>query len=102
MVSRTALTIVGVIAGALIGWFTAPRPAVDISVGGVNIQVEGSGGGGSMTATDQEGGGVSVDIHKPGGFLPDPATRALVLAVIGGVVGFGIGSVAGRNRAKGV
>jgi hypothetical protein len=88
--------VVGLIAGAAVGWFTAPRPAVDIHVGGVNIKVDGSGGG-TMKASDQDGT-MAVEIDKPGGFLNDPATRAIVFAVIGGAIGFGAGTIAGGRK----
>ena len=95
---KGTLLVIGLIVGGAIGWFTAPRPAVDINVGGVSIQVDGSGGGGSMTASDQDGK-MQVEIAKPGGFLPDPATRAAVFAAIGGIIGLGIGFL--KDRRKG-
>ena len=96
--SKGMLLVLGLIVGGAIGWFTAPRPAVDINVGGVNIQVDGSGGGGSMKASDQDGK-MQVEIAKSGTFLSDPATRAGVFALIGGVAGLGIGFL--RDRRKG-
>ena len=44
---KGTLLVVGLIVGGALGWFTAPKPAVDIKVGGVSIEVDGSGGGGS-------------------------------------------------------
>ena len=93
---KGSLLVIGLIVGGAIGWFTAPRPAVDIHVGGVSIQVDGKGGGGSMKASDQDGK-MQVEIAKPGGFLPDPATRAAVFAVIGGIIGLGIGLLKDRR-----
>lgn len=97
--ARGALIVAGLIVGGAIGWFTAPRPAVDIHVGGVSIKVDGSGDGGTMRASDRDGA-MQVEIGKPGGLLVDPATRTLIFAVVGGIVGFGIGSLTdGRKRA---
>ena len=93
---KGTLLVIGLIVGGALGWFTAPKPAVDINVGGVSIQVDGSGGGGSMKASDQ-GGTMQVEIAQPGGFLPDPATRAAVFAVVGGILGFGIGFLKDRR-----
>lgn len=95
--SKGTLLIVGLIVGGAIGWFTAPKPAVDIHVGGVSIQVEGSGGGGTMKASDRDGA-MEVEIGKPSGLLVDPAKRAGVFAVIGGVVGLGIGFLTDRRK----
>ena len=95
---KGTLLVIGLIVGGAIGWFTAPRPAVDINVGGVSIQVDGRGGGGSMKASDQDGK-MQVEIAKPGGFLPDPTTRAAVFAVIGGILGLGVGFL--RDRRTG-
>ena len=100
MNTRGTLLVVGLLAGAAVGWFTAPRPAVDIHVGGVNIKVEGSGGGGSMKASDGDGT-MAVEIEKPGGFLTDPATRTLAFAIVGGAIGFGAGTIAGGRRKTG-
>ncbi len=97
MSSKVKLLVLGIVVGGAIGWFTAPRPAVDISVGGVNVQVAGSEGGGSMKATDQ-GGSMQVAIGQPGGFLPDAGTRTAVFAVIGGIIGLGAGFLADRRR----
>jgi len=91
------LLVIGLIAGGAVGWFTAPTPAVDIHVGGVNIQVDGSGGGGTMKATDRDGA-MQVEIGKPSGWLSDPASRTGVFAVIGGVVGLGIGFLTDRRK----
>lgn len=97
--AKGALIVVGLIVGGAIGWFTAPKPAVDIQVGGVNIKVDGSGGGGTMKASDRDGA-MQVEIGKPSGLLVDPASRALIFAAVGGIVGLGIGFVTdGRKRA---
>ena len=95
--AKGTLIVVGLIAGGALGWFTAPRPAVDIYVGGLNVQVDGTGGGGTMTASDRDGA-MRVEIGKPGGVLVDPATRALIFAAAGGIVGLGLGFLTDRRK----
>ena len=95
--AKGTLIVVGLIAGGALGWFTAPRPAVDIHVGGLNVQVDGTGGGGTMTASDRDGA-MRVEIGKPGGVLVDPATRALIFAAAGGIVGLGLGFLTDRRK----
>jgi hypothetical protein len=98
-VSRNTLLVIGLIVGAAVGWFTAPRPAVDINVGGVNIQVEGDKSGGSISATGNgDSMEVSVGKRSPSVFA-EPGWRALIFAVIGGVVGLLISTFTGRRKA---
>lgn len=98
MSSKVTLLVVGLIVGGAIGWFTAPRPAVDINVGGVSLQVEGDKAGGTMMATD-DGGSMKVQVGEPSGFLPDPVQRTAIFAVIGGILGLGMGFLADRRKA---
>lgn len=99
MSSKVTLLVVGLIVGGAIGWFTAPRPAVDINVGGVSLQVEGDNAGGTMMATEDDGGSMKVQVGAPTGFLPDPVQRTAVFAVIGGILGLGMGFLADRRKA---
>lgn len=94
---KTMLLVIGLIVGGAIGWFTAPRPAVDINLGGVNIQVEGDQGGGSVSATGN-GDAVQVQVGQPGSPLSQPGWRALIFAVIGAAIGYGAGAVIERRN----
>jgi hypothetical protein len=94
---KTLLLIIGLVIGGAIGFFTAPRPAVDINVGGVNIQVQGDEGGGSVSATGDQGGeGVQVKVGQPSP-MSQPGWRALIFAVVGAVIGYGAGAVLERR-----
>jgi hypothetical protein len=94
---KTMLLIIGLIVGGAIGFFTAPRPAVDINVGGVNIQVQGDEGGGSVSATGEVSDGeVAVQVGQPSP-MSQPGWRALVFAVIGAAIGYGAGAVLERR-----
>lgn len=93
---KALFLIVGLVVGGAIGWFTAPAPAVDIKVGPVSVQVQGDAQGGSVSATDTAGGGVQVAVGNPG-FLADRNQRTGVFAVIGGILGLGMGFLAGRR-----
>jgi hypothetical protein len=97
-VSRVSLLIIGLVLGAIVGYVTLPRPAVDINVGGVNIQVEGDKSGGSVTASG-EGDGMKVAIGDRTSVLADPLWRTVIFAVIGGVLGLLISAIRGRKRA---
>ena len=94
---KTMLLLIGLVVGGAIGFFTAPQPAVDINVGGVNIQVQGDEGGGSMSATGNEtDGGVQVQVGQPS-LMSQPGMRALIFALIGAAIGFGAGAVLERR-----
>ena len=98
--NRSALLlVVGVIVGGAIGWFTAPKPAVDISVGGVKIQVQGDKGGTSMTAKDTGGGAMQVQVGERSSLLSDPLWRTVLFAAIGGGLGLVLAGVMGRRAA---
>jgi hypothetical protein len=99
MSAKVTLLVVGLIVGGVIGWFTAPRPAVDINVGGVSLQVEGGTSGGTMMATEDDGGSMKVQVGGPSGFLSDPVQRTAIFAVIGGILGLGMGFLADRRQA---
>lgn len=90
--------VVGLLLGGAIGFFTAPQPAVDINVGGVNIQVQGDEGGGSVSATGNgSDGGVAVQVGQPSP-MSQPGWRALIFAIIGGALGYGAGVLTNRRR----
>ncbi|MEO8668768.1 MAG: hypothetical protein ABI399_09645 [Bauldia sp.] len=95
---RTTLLVIGLIVGGAIGWFTAPRPAVDINVGGVNIQVQGDKSGGSVTA-NENGDSMQVSVgDRSSSLLAQPGWRALIFAIVGGIVGLVISAVIGRRK----
>jgi hypothetical protein len=73
--------ILGLVAGALGGYVTRPESA-EIKLPGVNIEVTGTGtasGNGALTS--------------------DQLTHIGIFALIGGIVGLGVGFIAGRGRA---
>jgi hypothetical protein len=94
---KTMLLLVGLIIGGAIGFFTAPRPAVDIDIGGVNIQVQGDQGGGLVSATGEgNGDAVQVQVGQPSP-LSQPGWRALIFAVIGAAIGYAAGIASERR-----
>jgi len=97
MNTKVILLVVGLVVGGLIGWLTAPTTDV-IKVGPLSVEVtQGDGEGGSMTATGNDGK-VQVQIGNQGP-LGDRNTRTLILAIVGGVVGFGAGFAMDRRKA---
>ncbi len=96
--SRVTLIVIGLIVGAAIGWFTAPRPSVDIQVGGLSVQVQGNKAGGSVSANGS-GDGVQVAVgDRSSALLSDPTSRTVIFALIGGVVGLVISAFGGRRK----
>ena len=93
---KTLLLIVGLIAGGVVGWMTAPTP-VDVQIGPVSVEVQGGQGGGTLTATGGQGGGVQVQVGQAGP-LDDSNSRTAIFALIGAVAGFAIGFVADRRK----
>jgi hypothetical protein len=96
---KTILLVVGLVAGGLTGWLTAPKP-VDMQIGPLSVQVQGGesgSGGANITATGNDGQ-IQVQVGKPSP-LDDRNTRTLILALVGAVIGFGIGYFAERQKA---
>ncbi|MGQ4273707.1 hypothetical protein [Terrihabitans sp. B22-R8] len=80
MNGKVILLIIGLVAGGLIGYVTRPQSA-EISLPGVNIQITGdepARGGGDITS--------------------DQWQHIGLFAVIGGIIGLGLGFVADRRR----
>jgi hypothetical protein len=94
---KIVLLVVGVVAGGIIGWMTAPPPAAELQLGPLSVEVqEGSGEGGSVTATGEDGQ-VQVQIGQRS-LLDDRNTRTAIFAVIGAIVSFGAGYVVDRRK----
>jgi hypothetical protein len=79
MNTRATLLVVGLIAGALVGYVTRPQSA-QITLPGLNIQITGEG-----TA---QGGEITSDQWQHIG----------IFSAIGGLIGLGAGFVVGRRR----
>jgi hypothetical protein len=80
MNGKVVLLVVGLIAGALVGYLTRPQ-AAEIRIGGLSIEVQGGGtaqGSGPMTSGQWQ--------------------YVALLAAIGGAIGAGIGFVVDRRR----
>jgi uncharacterized protein YcfJ len=98
MNAKTLLVIVGLVIGAVAGWFTAPQ-ASTVDVGPLHMKVEGgdNGNGGNATVTTGNGGiNVNVSSNSP---FDDRGSRTAIFAVIGGIVGLVAGFVLDRRRA---
>jgi hypothetical protein len=98
MNAKTLLVVVGLVIGALAGWFTAPQPST-VDVGPLHMQVEGGGNGNGGNATVTTGNGqlnVNVSSNSP---LDNRGSRTAIFAVIGGLVGLVAGFVLGGRRA---
>lgn len=92
---KAILLVVGLVAGAAIGWFTAPRPATtEIHAGPLNMTVQnGKGsGGGAVTVTGQNGG-LAIQVGNRPSVFDDPALRTAIFAAIAGLAGFGAGYI---------
>lgn len=94
---KGALLVVGLIVGGLIGWFTAPPPAAEINIGPLSVEVqEGAGGGGSVTATGEDG---QIQVHVgQRSFLDDRNARTAVFGIVAALIGFGIGGFLDSRR----
>jgi hypothetical protein len=78
--TKIVLLIVGLIAGGLVGYLTRPETA-EIKLGPLSIEVQGdqpAQGGGSMTSSQTQ--------------------HVAAFAVLGAVVGFGLGFVVDRRK----
>ena len=67
MNAKTLLVVVGLVIGALAGWFTAPQPST-VDLGPLHMKVEGgdNGNGGNATVTTGNGGiNVNVSSNSP-------------------------------------
>ena len=90
---KTILLVVGLVAGAATGWFTAQRPATtEIHAGPLNMTVQDNkgSGGAAVTVTGQDGG-LAIDIGNRRSALDDPGLRTAIFAAIAAVAGLGAG-----------
>ncbi|MBB5753498.1 hypothetical protein [Prosthecomicrobium pneumaticum] len=79
---KIVLLVVGLVAGALVGWVATPSPSAEMRVGGVEI------------AVDQN----QVAVGPEGTIAESRTSRIALFAAIGAVIGLGIGFVADRRR----
>ncbi|MEX0851686.1 MAG: hypothetical protein WD036_00155 [Bauldia sp.] len=94
--SKAMLLVAGLVVGSLIGWLTAPTTDV-IKLGPLSVEVtQGNGEGGSMTATGDDGQ-IKLEVGDPSP-LNDRNTRTLVFAIIGAIVGLGVGFAMDRRK----
>ncbi|MBN8937160.1 MAG: hypothetical protein J0I13_12985 [Rhizobiales bacterium] len=74
------LAVIGILVGGLVGYLTRPE-AAEIKLGPISVEVQGQGtarGGGSLTSGQMQ--------------------HIAIVAVIGGLLGAGIGLASGRMR----
>lgn len=81
MNAKVLLLVIGLIAGAAVGYFTRPQ-AAELSVAGVSIEIQGTEPAGN------QGGSLTTGQQKHIG----------IAALVGALVGFGLGFVADRRR----
>jgi hypothetical protein len=94
---KFVLLVVGVVVGGVIGWMTVPPPAAELQLGPLSVEVqEGSGEGGSVTATGEDGQ-IQVQIGERS-WLDDRNARTAIFAVIGAIVGLGAGFAVERRK----
>jgi hypothetical protein len=92
------LVAAGIVAGGIVGWFTAPAPST-VDVGPLHIQAAGgdSGNGSTTTVTTGDNGiNVNVSSNSP---LDNRGERTAIFAVIGAVVG-GVAAYANNRTRK--
>jgi len=90
---KVILLVVGLVVGAGIGWFTAPRPGTtEIHAGPLNMTVQ-RGNGSSSASVNVQGrnGGVAIDVSRQRSAFDDPGLRTAIFAGIAAVVGLGAG-----------
>ena len=90
---KTILLVVGLVAGAAVGWFTAPRPATtEIHAGPLNMTVQNdNGSGGAAVTVKGENGGVAIEVGSQRSAFDDPGLRTAIFAAVAAIVGLGAG-----------
>ncbi|MCP5109922.1 MAG: hypothetical protein GY953_03710 [bacterium] len=94
---KILLLVLGLIIGAGAGWFTAPKPAAQMEIGPVSVEVDKDGDGGSVTATGGDGNSLEIAVGEQS-MLDDRNTRTGIFAAGGGIIGLLLGFVFGRSR----
>lgn len=69
--------LLGLVAGGIVGWLTRPQVA-EIRLPGIDIKVQGERPGGGLTS--------------------EQARHVALVALVGGIIGIGVGFVADRRR----
>jgi hypothetical protein len=97
MNTKVVLLVIGLLVGGVAGWTTAPK-LVDVKLGPLSVQVQGdNGSGNSIVATGSDGQiKVQVGSQSP---LDDRDTRTLIFAIVGGLIGLGLGFAVDRRRS---
>ena len=90
---KTILLVVGLVAGAAVGWFTAPRPATtEIHAGPLNMTVQkNDNSGGAQVTVNGENGGLNIEVGNQRSVFDDPGLRTAIFAAIAAIVGLGAG-----------
>ncbi len=90
---KAILLVVGLVVGAGIGWFTAPRPATtEIHAGPLNMTVQDNKGSGSAAVTvNGQNGGLNIEVGAKRSAFDDPGLRTAIFAAIAAIVGLGAG-----------
>ena len=90
---KTILLVVGLVAGAAVGWFTAPRPATtEIHAGPLNMTVQkNDNSGGAQVTGNGENGGLNIEVGNQRSAFDDPGLRTAIFAAVAAIVGLGAG-----------
>jgi hypothetical protein len=90
---KTILLVVGLVAGAAVGWFTAPRPATtEIHAGPLNMTVQkNDNSGGAQVTVNGQNGGLNIEVGNQRSAFDDPGLRTAIFAAIAAIVGLGAG-----------
>ena len=90
---KAILLVVGLVVGAALGWFTAPKSTTtEIHAGPLNMTVQDNkGSGGAAVTVNNQNGGLNIEVGKQRSAFDDPGLRTAIFAGIAAVVGLGAG-----------
>ncbi len=90
---KAILLVVGLVVGAGIGWFTAPRPSTtEIHAGPLNMTVQkNENSGGAQVSVNSQNGGLNIEVGNQRSAFDDPGLRTAIFAGIAAIVGLGAG-----------